>query len=159
VKTGVNTRGILFSGATAGLTEDAGTAMFMYRVVALPGQYTDLGLGVRGWGLAGNISLGSALLPPVSLSSGLAWADPLIGARYRRDFGNGFSATAYGDFGGFGAGAHIDWQAVGTIDYAVNSWIELHGGFRDLGFSYGAPRANFSANMYGPILSATFRLN
>jgi hypothetical protein len=157
LKTGVNTRNIFFSGATSGLTVDEGTAMFLYRPFVAPDQYVDVGLGVRAWGIAGSISLNQGLLPAFDASDGLSWADPLIGVRYHRDLGNGFSATAYGDVGGFGAGAHIDWQLLGTIDYAVNSQIELHGGFRSLNFSYGAPRANFSANIYGPILSATFR--
>jgi hypothetical protein len=157
LKTGVNTRNIFFSGATTGLTLDEGTAMFLYRPFVQPDQVIDVGLGVRAWGVAGNINLNQGLLPAFNASSGLSWADPVIGARYHRDLGNGFSMTALGDVGGFGAGAHIDWQVLGTIDYAVNSWIELHGGFRSLNFSYGAPRANFTANMYGPILSATFR--
>jgi hypothetical protein len=157
LKTGANTPGIVFSGATAGLTQDIGTAMFLYRPLVQPDQYVDVGVGVRAWGISGSIALNEGLLPAFNASSGLSWADPLIGARYHRDLGNGFSATAYSDVGGFGAGAHIDWQLLGTIDYALNSRIELHGGFRSLNFSYGAPRANFSANTYGPILSATFR--
>jgi len=68
------------------------------------------------------------LLPSFNAATGLSWADPLIGVRYHRDLGNGFSATASGDIGGFGAGAHLDWQLLDTIDYALNSWIELHGG-------------------------------
>jgi hypothetical protein len=59
----------------------------------------------------------------------------MIAARYHRDLGNGFSATADGDLGGFGVGAHFDWQLIGTIDYAVASGIELHAGFRSLNFS------------------------
>ena len=154
---GVSTHNILFSGANAGLTLDSGTAMFMYRPIIQPDQYVDVGLGVRAWGLAGNLSLSEGALPAISVANGLSWADPLIGARYHRDLGNGFGATAYGDVGGFGLGAHIDWQVVGTIDYAFNSWIDLHGGLRSLNFSYGAPRANIQMNMMGPILVATFR--
>ena len=156
LKAGVSTQNILFNGANAGLTLDSGTAVFLYRAIAMPDQYVDVGLGVRGWGLDGSISLSQGLLPAVAVSNGLSWADPLIAARYHHDLGNGFSATAYGDVGGFGAGAHFDWQLLGTIDYAANSWIDLHGGFRDLSFSYGAPRANISVNMFGPIFSATF---
>jgi hypothetical protein len=157
IKTGVSTGGILFSGATTGIAEDSGTAMFLYRPLVQPDQYVDIGMGVRAWGIAGNITLNQGLLSAETVSSGLSWADPLIGARYHHDFGNGFSATAYGDVGGFGLGAHIDWQLVGTLDYAVNSWVDLHGGFRSLNFNYGGPRADFAAQMYGPILSATFR--
>ena len=123
VKSGVNTP-ILFSGATTGLTEDAGTAVILYRPFVDPDQSVDVGLGVRAWGLAGDIALNQGLAPAVNVSHGLSWADPLLAVRYHRDLGNGFSATAYGDIGGFGVGAHIDWQLLGTIDYALNSWID-----------------------------------
>ena len=49
VKTGVDSRAQIFSGATAGMTEDAGTAMFLYRAWAQPDQYFDVGAGVRAW--------------------------------------------------------------------------------------------------------------
>jgi hypothetical protein len=156
VKSGVNTP-VLFSGATTGLTEDAGTAMFLYRPFVEPDQSIDAGLGVRAWGLAGDISLNQGLAPAVNVSHGLSWADPLLGVRYHRDLGNGFSATAYGDVGGFGVGAHIDWQLLGTIDYALNSWIDLRGGIRSLNYSFGGARADFHQHIYGPILGATFR--
>jgi hypothetical protein len=157
VKAGAGTPGILFSGATAGLTEDSGTAMFFYRSFVQSDQYVDVGLGVRAWGLDGNIALNQGAAPAVSVVNGVSWADPLVGLRYHRDFGNGYSATAAGDIGGFGLGAHIDWQLVGTIDYALSSWIDLHGGFRSLNYSFGAPRADLHQHLYGPIISATFR--
>lgn len=55
-------------------------------------------------------------MPSFAVTRGTSWADPLIGARYHRDLGNGFSATVYGNVGGFGLGAHTDWQVLGTID-------------------------------------------
>jgi hypothetical protein len=157
LKAGINTSGILFGGAGVGLGIDMGTAMFLYRAVAQPDQYVDVGAGVRAWGLEGNLSLNQGLLlPAFNVSNGTAWADPLIAARFHRDFGNGWGATAYGDVGGFGVGAHIDWQVIGTIDYQANSWIDLHGGFRSLNFSYSLPRSGLDVNMNGPILAATF---
>lgn len=157
VKTGISTRDILFGGATGGAIIDTGTALFLYRSLAQPDQYLDVGGGLRAWGLTGDIALNQRLLPAANVSDGLAWADPILAVRYHRDLGNGFGATASGDVGGFGIGAHIDWQAVGTIDYAVNSRLDLHAGFRSLNFNYGASRADFNVNMYGPIFSATFR--
>jgi hypothetical protein len=156
---GVSTHDILFSGANAGLTLDTGSAMLMYRSIIQPDQYVDVGIGARAWGLAGNISLDEGILPSVSVANGLSWGDPLIGARYHRDFDNRFGATAYADVGGFGAGAHIDWQVVGTIDYSYDSRIDLHAGLRSLNFNYGAPRANIQLNMLGPILTLTYRLD
>ncbi len=50
LKAGIGTRDIIFSGATSGLDINIGTAMFLYRPVALPDQYVDVGLGVPGLG-------------------------------------------------------------------------------------------------------------
>jgi hypothetical protein len=159
LKSGVSTRDILFGGGTGNFTIDTGSAVFLYRALALPNQKADVGLGFRVWGLDGDITLSQLRqrLPPVSIANGLSWADPLIVGRYQYDFGNGFAATAYGDLGGFGVGAHFDWQLRGTIDYAMRPGLDLHVGFRSLNFSYGAPRANISMNLNGPIISATFR--
>ena len=51
----------------------------------------------------------------------------------------------------------ISTELVVTIVYAVNSRIDLHGGFRSLNFNYPGSLAGFDAHMYGPILSATLR--
>ena len=157
VRAGLSTRNIVFGGATAGAVIDTGTAMFLYRPIATPDQYVDVGLGVRVWGFNGDISLNQGLLPAVSITSGTDWADPLIAVRYHRELGNGFGATAYGDFGGFGLGAHVDWQVIGTVDYALKPGVDLHAGFRSLNFNYALPRAGLNMNMYGPIIAATFR--
>jgi hypothetical protein len=157
VKTGITTKDIIFGSGEGGLVITTGTAMFLYRALVLPNQYVDAGLGVRAWGLAGNLTLNGKrrLLPNVTLASGESWADPLIGARYHFNFGNGYGATAYGDVGGFGLGAHIDWQLIGTVDYSYNSWIDLHAGFRSLNFNYSAQRTGLNVNMYGPIIAAS----
>src|SRR3954447_11231577 len=159
VKSGISTRDILFGGGTGNFTLNTGSAVFLYRALALPNQNADIGLGFRAWGLDGQIALDPLRqrVPSVTVANGLSWADPLIAARYHYDFGNGFAATAYGDLGGFGVGAHFDWQLLGTIDYAMRPGLDLHVGFRSLNFSYGAQRANISMNMNGPIISATFR--
>jgi hypothetical protein len=157
LKSGISTRQILFNGASGNITLDAGTAMFLYRPIQSSYQYLDVGLGMRAWGLSGGIALSEGLLPPLSVSSGLSWADPLISLRYHRELGNGFSTTVYGDLGGFGIGAHVDWQLLGTIDYAWRPGIDLHVGFRSLNFNYGAQQAGFNTNMYGPLIAATIR--
>jgi hypothetical protein len=159
LQAGISTRNILFTGGAGGLTINTGTAMFLYRPLALPDQYVDVGAGFRAWGFDGDISLSPRFqrLSAVNVSHGGAWADPLIAMRYHLELGNGYSATAYGDVGGFGIGAHVDWQLVGTIDYALRPGVDLHAGFRSLNFNVGAPRADFNVNMYGPIVSATFR--
>src|SRR3954454_4569594 len=106
LKSGVTTGEVLFGGGTTNFTIDTGSAVFLYRALALPDQNADVGLGVRAWGLAGAITLNPLRqrVSPITVANGLSWGDPLIAARYHYDFGNGFAATAYGDFGGFGVG-------------------------------------------------------
>jgi len=155
VRTGLTTRNILFGGAGVGMTADTGTAMFLYRPLAEPNQYLDVGFGTRVWGFNTALSVNEGLLPAFTATRGGAWADPLISVRYHRDLGSGFGATVYGDVGGFGLAANVDWQVVATVDYGWKSWIDLHAGFRSLNFEYSLPRAGLNVNMYGPILAGT----
>jgi hypothetical protein len=157
-KAGINTPNLIFGGANAGLTLDTGTGMFLYRMFSDPDQYVDLGVGLRAWGISGNLSENQRLLPlplpPITLTNGGAWVDGLASARYHRELGDGFSATAYGDIGG--GGASLDWQAVATLDYVVQPGFDLHGGFRAMGFNQSGALSSFSVHLYGPILAATF---
>jgi hypothetical protein len=95
VRAGFGTKNILFGGGTGGATIDTGSATFLYRAIAQPQQYLDVGLGVRVWGFGGSIALNEGLLPAFTVTSGgNTWADPLLAARYHRELGNGFGATA-----------------------------------------------------------------
>jgi hypothetical protein len=157
--TNITTRNVFFQGGKAALTTNTGTALALYRVLEAPNQFSDFGIGFRSWGFGANLSLNPGLLPGVSVNQRGGWGDPLIGGRYHYDFGNGFGATAYGDIGGFGLGAHTDWQAMGTIDYALSSWINVHVGYRSLNFNYSTEVGNlgFNVHMRGPIFAGTFR--
>jgi len=95
----------------------------------------------------------------VSVTPSGSWTDPLIGARYHRDLGNGFALTAYGDFGGFGVGAHTDWQVMGTVDYSLSPSWNLHLGYRSLNFNITGSEGRFGFNLHlrGPIIAGTFR--
>ena len=53
LKSGISTRNILFGGGTGDFTLNTGSAVFLYRVLALPDQNADIGLGFRAWGLDG----------------------------------------------------------------------------------------------------------
>jgi len=113
---------------------------------------------VRVWGFSGDVTLNQERLPSFTATKGDSWADPILALRYRHALGDGFSATFYGDVGGFGAGASIDWQAIATVDYAPTPSTDIHLGFRALNFDYSAEKAKFNVHLYGPILAATFHL-
>ena len=158
LKKGVSTRNILFGGGNEDLTIDLGTALFLYRAIAERDQYLDVGVGVRAWGFDGSLTLNQGLLPTLRVSRGVAWADPLLAVRYHHDLGGGFGANFSGDVGGFGAGANIDWQVMGTVDYALKSWLDVQLGFRSLNVDYDLRRAGLELGINGPILRASIRL-
>ncbi|HVM79638.1 MAG TPA: hypothetical protein VMU06_11495 [Stellaceae bacterium] len=158
LKAGVNTRDLAFGGATSGFTMNEGTALVLLRPLADPMQQLDLGVGARAWGFNGDVVLNQERLPSFTATKGDSWVDPILALRYRHALGDGFSATFYGDVGGFGAGAKIDWQAVATLDYASTPKTDIHLGFRALNFDYSAEKAKFNVHMYGPLLAATFHL-
>jgi hypothetical protein len=159
VSTNITTHNIFFNGGSAGLKADTGTGIALYRFFEDPVQFADAGLGFRAWGFSANLSLNPGLLPGASANPGGGWADPLLGARYHRELGDGFAVTAYGDFGGFGVGAHTDWQVLGTVDYTLSPSWNLHLGYRSLNFNITGSQGRFGFNVHmrGPILAGTFR--
>src|SRR5215469_12395423 len=159
VSTKITTHDIFFQGGDAALKADQGTGIALYRFLEDPVQFADAGLGFRAWGFSSRVALNPGLLPGVAVNPGGGWADPLIGARYHRDLGNGWGLTAYGDVGGFGVGAHTDWQVLGTVDYSLNPSWNLHLGYRSLNFDITGSqgRFGFDVHMRGPIFAGTSR--
>jgi hypothetical protein len=156
----VTTRNIFFSGGNVGVVQSTVTADFLYRLLDQPEQTIDGGLGFRFWKISTDtILIGNAPVPSISTSASGSWTDPLIAARYHRDFGNGFGLTAYGDVGGFGIAAHADWEIIGTLDYTLKPWLDLHLGYRSLNVNYSASRVPLGFNVHekGPLLGATLR--
>jgi hypothetical protein len=159
VGTSITTHNVFFDGGNASLTANEGTADFFYHVLTGPAQSLDAGIGFRPWSFTADISLNSRIGRSVHLTQSAQWADPLVAARYHYDFGNRFGLTAYGDFGGFGVGAHTDWQVLGTIDYTWKPSVTLRLGYISLNFDYSASSLpiGFNVHMRGPILLAAFR--
>ena len=165
VSTGITTRDVFFNGGSTGLITNAGTATLLYRALEQPTQYVDLGIGFRAWSFVANLNLNPGLLSRASVTRDASWVDPLIAGRYHIDLPSGFlpsgfGLNAYGDVGGFGVGAHSDWQLLGTIDYAPKPWLDLQLGYRTVNFNYTASdglNLGFNVHMRGPILAATFK--
>ena len=159
VSTKITTHDIFFNGGNAELKADTGTGIALYRFFQDPVQFADGGLGFRAWGFSSDLSLNPGQLQGQTSNHAGSWTDPLIGGRYHRDLGNGWGLTGYGDVGGFGVGAHTDWQVLGTIDYTLSPSWNLHLGYRSLNFNITGSqgRFGFDVHMRGPILAGTFR--
>jgi hypothetical protein len=159
VSTKITTYDIFYGGGNAELAANTGTGIALYRVVEDLVQFADAGIGFRAWGFSSRVELAPGLLAGAASMRSASWTDPLIGGRYHRDLGNGFGLTAYGDVGGFGVGAHTDWQVLGTVDYTLSPSWNLHLGYRSLNFSYSAENSalGFDVHLRGPLLAATVR--
>jgi len=148
VSTRITTHDVFFQGGNAELHANMGTGIALYRVLEDPVQFADAGLGFRAWGFAADLGLSPGLLAGVSVNRSGGWTDPLIGARYHRELGNGFALTAYGDVGGFGIGAHTDWQVLGTVEHALSQSWNLHLGYRSLNFNITGSEGRFGFNVH-----------
>ena len=159
VSTRVTTRDVFYQGGNAELAANEGTGIALYRMLEDPVQFADAGVGFRAWGFSSRVELNPGLLAGAAATRAAGWADPLIGARYHRELGNGFALTGYGDVGGFGVGAHTDWQVLGTVDYTLSPSWDLHLGYRSLNFDITGSegRFGFNVHMRGPIFAGTFR--
>jgi hypothetical protein len=158
----ITTRNIFFRGGSSADVLDVATGDALYRLIDQPGQTVDAGLGFRFWGASTVTTLyGRSLLqvPTLQTNDSGSWTDPLIAARYHRDFSYGFGLTAYGDVGGFGIAAHTDWQITGVLDYVWNPSLTFHVGYRSLNVSYSASEKplGYNVHMKGPLLALTLR--
>jgi hypothetical protein len=156
----ITTRNIFFSGGSSAVVLNVATGDALYRLLDQPWQTVDAGLGFRFWGASAETTLnGRLLVPTQTVTDSGSWTDPLIAARYHRDFGNGFGLTGYGDVGGFGIAAHTDWQITGVLDYVWNSSLTFHVGYRSLNVTYSANQKplGFNVHVKGPLLALTLR--
>jgi opacity protein-like surface antigen len=85
------------------------------------------------------------------------WVDPIIGISGRVELGSGFALQAEGDVGGFGLVADIDWQVLGTLQYAINDSITLDAGYRYLAVDFDDGAFLFDVALSGPIIGASIR--
>jgi hypothetical protein len=159
VSTNITNHDIFYQGGNAELHANTGTGIALYRFLEDPVQFADGGLGFRAWGFSSRVALNPGLLQGAVVNRSAGWTDPLIGGRYHRELGNGWGLTAYGDVGGFGIGAHTDWQVLGTIDYSLSPSWNLHLGYRSLNFNITGSegRFGFNVHMRGPVIAGSFR--
>lgn len=157
LSTNITTRNVFFNGGNASLTTNIGTAALLYHFLDEPLQSIDAGVGFRSWGVSSKLTLNGGILQTRIINRQSDIDDPLIVARYHRDFGNGFGLTAYGDVGGFGVSAHADWQLLGTIDYALKPGVALRAGYVSLNVSAGGGALGYVVHLKGPIIAASFR--
>jgi hypothetical protein len=80
------------------------------------------------------------------------WFDPVVAARVGVPLGGKWSASAYGDVGGFGIGSDITWQATGSVNYQVNHKLRLGLGWRSFKVHFDHGDFLYDVAQNGPII-------
>jgi hypothetical protein len=93
--------------------------------------------GVRYNNLSGEIR-GPGILPTPRTPTGTQdWWDPIVDANLALPLGKAFSLNVRGDFGGFGVGSNLTWQAFPYVSWQFTKWGSLQLGYRWLYMEYG----------------------
>ena len=80
------------------------------------------------------------------------WLDPIVAARVGVPLGGKWSASFYGDVGGFGMGSDITWQVVGSVNYQVNHKLRLGAGWRTFKVHYDKGDFLYDVAQNGPVI-------
>jgi hypothetical protein len=150
-------RGQLFSGGKGRVSATTGMVLGSWRALEDGKNTLDLAAGVRPWSLTTKLTLEQGLLPGRTVKPSASWVDPLLGLRYSRRLGANWSATLYGDIGGFGAGSEFTWELFGSVNYQVTDAISLRVGYRHMQVDHRHMGTETNINLSGPIIGATFR--
>jgi hypothetical protein len=127
-----------------------------YRVVDYGAATLDVLAGGRLWYLDTDLTL-TGPRDVREASGSKTWVDPLVGLAGGIGLGNGFGLHAEADVGGFGAGANIDWQVLGTLQYQYNDRVTLEAGYRYLAIDYDNDGFLLDVALQGPVIGAKIR--
>jgi hypothetical protein len=81
-----------------------------------------------------------------------SWVDPVLGARFRVNFGKGWYASLKGDAGGFGVGSQLTWQVYSGIGKEFKRKYSVLLGYRYLYVDYKNGGFLFDTHMDGLLL-------
>ena len=152
---GDKTSSVLPLKAEADLKQMIWTFGGSYRVVEDSPITLDLLAGARLWMLDADLTLTS----PLNVRQGgrsESWIDPIVGIAGQIKLGGGFALRAEGDVGGFGLGADLDWQVLGTLQYQLDESITLEAGYRYLSVDFDDGRFLYDVALQGPIIGGSF---
>ena len=145
---------------SATLTEYLFTVNGGYRFVDLPSVKADAMIGTRIFSFGTSLGTsGGLVLPPLSDSASITWADPILAGRVILPFDDGkapWFASLYGDVGG-GPNSDLTWQFFGGLGYNFNKSIAGFAGYRYLEIQHSTGSYSFRINQQGPMLGVVFR--
>jgi hypothetical protein len=152
--------GPIFGTPSATLTEYMFTVNGGYRFLDMPSIKADAMIGTRIFSFDTSLGTsGGLVLPPLSDSATLTWADPILAGRVILPFDDGkapWFATLYGDVGG-GPNSDLTWQFFGGLGYNFNKAIAGFAGYRYLEIQHSTGNYSFRINQQGPMMGVIFR--
>jgi hypothetical protein len=128
---------------------------FGYRVLDGEKIKMDALLGVRYWHLGSSLQFTPSLVGG-TLSASQNWADPLMGARIQAPLAPRVLVSIRGDAGGWGAGAQLDYQLVGSLEFKLNPKFSIGAAYRYLYVDYYTDRFLYRTAMSGPVVGVVY---
>jgi hypothetical protein len=132
------------------------THLFGYRVVDEGPMFVDLFAGGRITSIKVDLDL-TGPLQTIERDSKKTQFGPVIASRFRAPLGGKWGAAIYGDVGGFGVGADLSWQLLGTVQYDLSDRWRLLAGWRHFYAKQSKDDFDVRMKLDGPILGATYR--
>jgi opacity protein-like surface antigen len=148
--------GLVFTKASTDTRLSILSGYAAYRVAETDEIALDLGAGFRAIGMDINTTLSGNNVADRSFGGNDTWVVPLIAARAIVPLADRWSATVMGDFGGTGSD-EISWQALTSIDYAINDKWTATLAYRYLDIEKPVGGNDTKVELYGPALGVTYR--
>jgi hypothetical protein len=131
-----------------------GSVIGFYRVVDGDKWDLDLTAGVRGYWLETDFTLSAPNTTLIDAGGKTNWADGVIGARARGQYGR-WGLTGQADTG-WGSDTS-SWQGQALVEYDLSGRWRLMGGYRYLHFENNKGRVDVDLDLKGPLFGFTYR--
>ncbi len=128
-----------------------------YRLIDKPKLKADFLTGFRLWHFGNTLTVRPATPQFNNIYAGKTWTDPMVGGRIVMPLSPKISATMAGDVGGWGAGAQLEYQMIGGLNYQFKPKLALSAAWRYLYFDYGE-RIPTRLAISGPVVVATYTI-
>jgi hypothetical protein len=128
-----------------------------YRVINQEKFKVDALTGFRFWHLGQSLNFNPCLMC-TNFSASQNWVDPLVGGRIQLDLTPKVVVNIFGDVGGWGTGANIDYEIVGALGYRIKPRWTLQVGYRYTGVDYSSQGFLFNVIEPGIFFGATINL-
>ena len=132
------------------------THLFGYRVVDNGPMFVDVFAGGRITSIKVDLDIELPLLTLSGIRKKTQFG-PVIASRVRFPLSDKWGVGIYGDLGGFGVGADLSWQLLGTVQYDISDRWRLSAGWRHFYAKQSKGDWDVRMKLDGPILGVTYR--